>query len=112
MTVEKQYSKKFNIFVEELLSDKEKYCFDLSTVDKKLSDCLHFLENENENANAETIAKVSKKIIELRKERRRIKNNLIDIENVLHRFKSTKKMNESSKCEYNYRTDVLVDILS
>lgn len=110
MTVEKQYSKKFNIFVEELLSDKEKYCSDLSTVDKKLSDCLHFLENEN--ANTETIAKVSKKIIELRKERRRIKNNLIDIENVLHRFKSTKKMNESAKCEYNYRTDVLVDILS
>lgn len=110
MTVEKQYSKKFNIFVEELLSDKEKYCSDLSMVDKKLSDCLHFLENEN--ANADTIAKVSKKIIELRKERRRIKNNLIDIENVLHRFKSTKKMNESAKCEYNYRTDVLVDILS
>lgn len=110
MTVEKQYSKKFNIFVEELLSDKEKYCSDLSAVDKKLSDCLHFLENEN--ANADTIAKVSKKIIELRKERRRIKNNLIDIENVLHRFKSTKKMNESAKCEYNYRTDVLVDILS
>ena len=45
MTVEKKYSKKFNIFIDELLVDKENRQKQLSLVDKQLSDCVHFLEN-------------------------------------------------------------------
>lgn len=110
MTVTKSYSKKFNAFVEELLTDKEKYTAALSQVDKQLSDCLHFLENEK--ANAAMLAKVNKKIRELRQARRQLKNNLLDIKNVLGKFKNTNKMNEVTECEYAYRTDVLMEILS
>lgn len=110
MTVEKKYSKKFNAFIEKLLTDKKQQTEQLSYVDRQLSDCLHFLENEK--ANAATLAKVNKKIRELRQIRRQIKNDLIDIQNVLNKFKNTKKMNETVECEYNYRTDILIDILS
>lgn len=110
MTVEKKYAKRFNSFVEELTIEKEKNQTALSNLDKQLSDCLHFLENEK--ANAATLAKVNKKIRELRQARREVKNTLIDINNVLNRFKSTKKMNEVSKCEYEYRTEIMLEILS
>lgn len=108
MTIEKKYSKKFNAFIEELLTDKMNRAKELSQVDKALSDCLHFLENER--VNAAILAKVNKKIRELRQTRRQIKNDLTDINNVLNRFKNTKKMNETTECEYAYRTDVLIDI--
>lgn len=110
MTVEKTYSKKFNSFLEELLRDKEKYTSQLSIVDKQLTDCLHFLESEEVN---ETILeKVAKRIVELRRVRRQIKNNLTDVNNVLNKFKNTKRMNETAECEYQYRTDILFDIIS
>ena len=110
MTVEKTYSKKFNSFLEELLRDKEKYTSQLSIVDKQLTDCLHFLENEE--VNEVVLVKVAKKIRELRQVRRRIKNNLTDVDNVLNKFKNTKRMNETAECEYQYRTDILFDIIS
>ena len=110
MTVEKKYAKRFNGFVAELLEEKERNQNLLSILDRKLSDCLHFLENEK--ANAATLSKINKKIRELRQERREVKNTLIDINNVLNRFKNTKKMNEVSECEYEYRTEILVEILS
>ena len=110
MTVEIKYSKKFNIFIDELPVDKENRQKQLSLVDKQLSDCLHFLENAK--ANAATLAKVNKKIRELRQIRRQIKNDLTDIKNVLNKFKNTNKMNEVAECEYSYRTDILIDILS
>lgn len=110
MTVEKTYSKKFNSFLEELLRDKEKYTSQLSIVDKQLTDCLHFLENEE--VNEVVLVKVAKRIRELRQVRRRIKNNLTDVDNVLNKFKNTKRMNETAECEYQYRTDILFDIIS
>ena len=110
MTVEKSYSKKFNSFLEELLRDKEKYTSQLSIVDKQLTDCLHFLENEE--VNEVVLVKVAKRIRELRQVRRRIKNNLTDVDNVLNKFKNTKRMNETAECEYQYRTDILFDIIS
>ena len=110
MIVEKSYSKKFNSFLEELLRDKEKYTSQLSIVDKQLTDCLHFLENEE--INEIILEKVAKRIMELRRVRRRIKNNLTDVNNVLNKFKNTKKMNETAECEYQYRTDILFDIIS
>lgn len=110
MTVEKSYSKKFNSFLEELLRDKEKYTSQLSIVDKQLTDCLHFLENEE--VNEVVLVKVAKRIRELRQARRRIKNNLTDVDNVLNKFKNTKRMNETAECEYQYRTDILFDIIS
>ena len=110
MTVEKTYSKKFNSFLEELLRDKEKYTSQLSIVDKQLTDCLHFLENEE--VNEITLEKVAKRIVELRRVRRKIKNNLTDVNNVLNKFKNIKKMNETAECEYQYRTDILFDIIS
>ena len=110
MTVEKSYSKKFNSFLEELLKDKEKYTSQLSIVDKQLTDCLHFLENEE--VNEVVLVKVAKRIRELRQVRRRIKNNLTDVDNVLNKFKNTKRMNETAECEYQYRTDILFDIIS
>ena len=110
MTVEKSYSKKFNSFLEELLRDKEKYTSQLSIVDKQLTDCLHFLENEK--VNEIILEKVAKRIRELRRIRRQIKNNLTDVNNVLNKFKNTKKMNETAECEYQYRTDILFDIIS
>ena len=110
MTVEKSYSKKFNSFLEELLRDKEKYTSQLSIVDKQLTDCLHFLENEE--VNEIILEKVAKRIMELRRVRRQIKNNLTDVNNVLNKFKNTKRMNETSECEYQYRTDILFDIIS
>ena len=110
MTVEKSYSKKFNSFLEELLRDKEKYTSQLSIVDKQLTDCLHFLENEE--VNEVVLVKVAKRIRELRQVRRRIKNNLTDVDTVLNKFKNIKKMNETAECEYQYRTDILLDIIS
>lgn len=110
MTVEKTYSKKFNSFLEELLRDKEKYTSQLSIVDKQLTDCLHFLENEE--VNEIILEKVAKIIMELRRVRRQIKNNLTDVNNVLNKFKNIKKMNETAECEYQYRTDILLDIIS
>lgn len=110
MTVEKTYSKKFNSFLEELLRDKEKYTSQLSIVDKQLTDCLHFLENKE--VNEVVLVKVAKRIRELRQVRRRIKNNLTDVDNVLNKFKNTKRMNETAECEYQYRTDILLDIIS
>ena len=110
MTVEKTYSKKFNSFLEELLRDKEKYTSQLSIVDKQLTDCLHFLENEE--VNEVVLVKVAKRIRELRQVRRRIKNNLTDVDNVFNKFKNTKRMNETAECEYQYRTDILLDIIS
>ena len=110
MTVEKSYSKKFNSFLEELLRDKEKYTSQLSIVDKQLTDCLHFLENEE--VNEVVLVKVAKRIRELRQVRRRIKNNLTDVDNVLNKFKNIKRMNETAECEYQYRTDILFDIIS
>lgn len=110
MTVEKEYAKKFNAFVEELTNKKEECRTAVSAFDKQLSDCLHFLENEK--ANAVVLAKVNKKIRELRQARREAKDTLIDINNVLNKFKSIKKMNEVSECEYTYRTDIVFDILS
>ena len=110
MTVEKKYAKRFNGFVAELLEEKERNQNLLSILDRKLSDCLHFLENEK--ANAATLSKINKKIRELRQERREVKNTLIDINNVLNRFKNTKKMNEVSECKYEYRTEILMEILS
>ena len=110
MTVEKTYSKKFNSFLEELLRDKEQYTSQLSIVDKQLADCLHFLENEE--VNEIILEKVAKRIMELRRVRRQIKNNLTDVNNVLNKFKSIKKMNETEECEYQYRTDILLDIIS
>ena len=44
MTVEKKYAKRFNSFVAELLEEKERNQNLLSILDRKLSDCLHFLE--------------------------------------------------------------------
>ena len=82
MTVEKKYAKRFNGFVAELLEEKERNQYLLSILDRKLSDCLHFLENEK--ANAATLSKINKKIRELRQERREVKNTLIDINNVLN----------------------------
>lgn len=110
MTVEKNYSKKFNAFLDELLTDKVNWKKELSHVDKELTDCLHFLENEK--VNAAVLAKVNKKIRELRQTRRQIKNDLTDIDNVLNKFKNTKKMNETAECEYTYRTNVLIDIMN
>lgn len=110
MTIQKNYSKKFNIFVEELLTDKQSKQQELSKVDKELSDCLHFLEKEK--VNATILAKINKRIRELRRKRRNIKNDLSDISNVLNKFKNTKRMNETAECEYSYRTDVLLDIIT
>ena len=110
MTVEKKYAKRFNGFVAELLEEKERNQNLLSILDRKLSDCLHFLENEK--ANAATLSKINKKIRELRQERREVKNTLIDINNVLNRNKNTKKMNEDYECEYEYSTEILMEILS
>lgn len=110
MTVEKIYSKKFNLFIEELISDKDKCIAALSQTDKQISDCLHFLENEK--ADAVILAKVCKKIRELRQTRRQVKNDLLDIRNVLNKFKNTDKMNETAECEYGYKTDVLIELLS
>lgn len=108
ITIERLYAKRFNTLVNDLVNDKKEYTQMLSHVDKELSDLLHFMENEK--LNAAILAKVNKRIRELRIQRRNIKNSITDINIVLKRT-GVKNLQEKVECDYAYRTDCVMELL-
>lgn len=104
------YAKKYNAFISELLNDRERCRQEHSLVDKQITDILHFLELEK--VNAVLLAKANKKLRELTMKRRKIKDNIADIDRVLGKFKNLNIMNEECEPKYTYRTDVIDEIFS
>lgn len=108
-TFERQWAKKFNALAAEMkarakiLSERERI------LDKRREECLHFLELEKPNAAIR--AKVTKILTDLSQERRRIKEELSDLQAVANKVKNIEKpIDETVDRGYQYSDDFLTEV--
>ncbi len=83
-------------------------CQKLSKIDLKITDVMHYLENEKYDA--VVMVKLAKQLKDLRKERRVVKVELEQTQALADVIK-TKKLDTFAKKDYTYRTDVLKDLV-
>lgn len=109
--VEMDIIKEFNDYVERINKQYEQATQDQSYWDKVISDCYHFLEFES--VPAPILAKVTSKLREALRNRRKIKTEIEQLNYIKCRLGSTKnKKLENKEKTYGYRTDFLSEILS
>lgn len=101
------YVEHYNIYRDEIKKRKRELEEELSQVDLKQQDILHFLENEK--CDAVTMSKATKKLIVVRKQRREIKEEWAYINWIWLRMKD--KIQENNNHNYRYRTDIMNDIV-
>lgn len=101
------YVEHYNSYRDEIKKRKRDLEEELSKVDLKQQDILHFLENEK--CDAVTMSKVTKKLIAVRKQRREIKQEWAYINWIWLRMKD--KIQENNNTNYRYRTDIMNDIM-
>lgn len=100
------YRETYNEYHEKLWARKKELEKQISEMDSKQQDILHFLENEP--CDAVTMVKVTKRLIALRKERRIIKNEWYDLEPVCRRLENKVKTKGPST-NYKYKTDIITE---
>ena len=100
------YREDYNEYREKLWARKRELEAQISEIDSKQEDILHFLEFEK--CDAVTMVKVTKRLKALRAERREIKNEWADLEPVCKRLADKVKTKETNKI-YKYRTDVIAE---
>ena len=97
---------KYNAYRDEILKRKKELEAMISHVDLEEQDILHFLENEKYNA--VIMAKTTKRLITLRKERRAIKEEWVDINWIASRMQN--ELPERKFHDYKYRTNIMEEI--
>lgn len=97
---------KYNSYRDEIHKRKKQLETMMSHIDLEQQDILHFLENEK--CNAAMMAKVTKRLILLRKQRREIKEEWDYVNWIWQRI--TNKMVERKFTGYNYRTNIMKEI--
>jgi hypothetical protein len=102
------YRKEYNEYRERLWARKKELEAQLSDVDLKQQDILHFLENEK--CDAVTMVRLAKRLKTLRTERRLIKNEYVELEPVCNRLTNAIKAKEK-KDTYTYKTDIIVECI-
>ena len=97
---------KYNSYRNEIIKRKKELEAMISQVDLEQQDILHFLENEK--CNAAVMAKVTKRLVLLRKQRREIKEEWDYVNWIWQRI--INKMVERKFTGYNYRTNIMKEI--
>lgn len=104
------YIKEFNDFLEEMNKRRKEISALYSKLDLQRQDLLHFLELEKYDA--VTMMRISKKIIEVSKERREAKYKLAELDSIISRMKSPlKDRQEILKDKSKYKTDILKEFI-
>ena len=101
------YINNYNSYVENMYDKRRELISKLSKADKEQDDILHFLEFEKYNA--ATMMKVTKKLKEVRANRREIKNELSEIQTICDSIKPCKQMEE--KKTYTYKSEILKEYI-
>lgn len=95
-------------FLSQMKTRKEELSSEISQYDMAISDIMHYLENEK--CDAVDLVRISKKLKEIRKQRRMVK---IEREQALYLLKRVSESNISKyeyRTRYKYRTTVMDDI--
>ena len=108
-TYERTWAKELNVYLKRLTDRQEELSKRESEFDKKVQECLHFLELERPNAAKR--AQVVAFLVQISKNRREIKEELADIHSVISKFKNTTPIQETVNRGYEYSQDFLVTIL-
>jgi hypothetical protein len=102
-----EYVTQYNTFFNELCATKKRLSKELSDIDLQQQDILHFLEFEK--CDAVTMVKATKKLKEVRKKRREIKNKYQVVYVMCERLKNPIK-NENF-ADGDYKTDVIKEFM-
>lgn len=106
-----QYITDFNEYASKIQKRYKELNEELSEVDLEQQDILHYLENEK--CSAVTMVKITKKLKDLREKRRVIKNELTVVSVVYARVGGSSKLLKEPDIptEYNYRTEIMKEII-
>lgn len=105
---DKKWCNQFNTFLTDLLKREKELNKELSRLDRKRQECLHFLELEGQNAAVR--ARVTKILTDTSKARRLVKEELHDIQGVKTRCGGTKKIKETVSREYSYSEEFIQEV--
>lgn len=108
-TYERTWAKELNVYLKRLTDRQKELSKRQAEYDKKIQECLHFLELEHPNAAKR--AQVVSYLVSISQNRRMVKEELADIHSVTSRFKSTTPIQETANRGYEYSQDFLVAIL-
>lgn len=99
----------YNALRESIIKRLEDLSQQLSSKDSELSDCHHYLEFNS--CNAATMAKVCSRMTTILRERRRIKDQMMEMQAIKDKVCGGKILKDGkAKREYSVRTHVLDDI--
>ena len=108
-TYERTWAKELNVYLKRLTDRQKELSKRQAEYDKKIQECLHFLELEHPNAAKR--AQVVSYLVSISQNRRMVKEELADIHSVTSRFKSTTPIQETANRGYEYSQEFLVAIL-
>ena len=108
-TYERTWAKELNVYLKRLTDRQKELSKRQAEYDKKVQECLHFLELEHPNAAKR--AQVVSYLVSISQNRRMVKEELADIHSVTSRFKSTTPIQETANRGYEYSQEFLVAIL-
>lgn len=108
-TYERTWAKELNVYLKRLTDRQKELSKRQAEYDKKIQECLHFLELEHPNAAKR--AQVVSYLVNISQNRRMVKEELADIHSVTSRFKSTTPIQETANRGYEYSQEFLVAIL-
>jgi hypothetical protein len=108
-TYERAWAKELNVFLKRITDRQTELNKRQAEYDKKVQECLHFLELEHPNAAKR--AQVVSYLVQISQNRRMVKEELADIHSVISKFKNTSPIQETASRGYEYSQEFLVAIL-